>query len=141
MNRSLRLFSVLVIILAASLFSCESKQKAEVGKAGETQQTAGPVVDVSKQMPLQGPYKKEQGNCWIVGLPQYENSSDNMKEGTRSKLVLYEDGKPLGPAHSLHDDIRTKGGGRYSHWTDTLYFSASDNSDPNKNGRKYSFSN
>lgn len=29
------------------------------------------------------------------------------------------------------------GAGRYSHWGRTLYFSASDNSDPNKNGRCY----
>jgi hypothetical protein len=50
----------------------------------------------------------------------------------------------------LHDDIRALGGGRYSHWIgsdqgtpdgvleSSLYFSASDNSDPNENGRRYS---
>ena len=49
-----------------------------------------------------------------------------------------EDGKPLGPAHAVHEDIRTKGRGAYSHWTaDLLYFSASDNGDPRKNGRAY----
>ncbi len=49
-----------------------------------------------------------------------------------------EDGKPLGPGAPVHEDIRTKGRGAYSHWTaDLLYFSASDNGDPRKNGRAY----
>jgi len=56
----------------------------------------------------------------------------------RSGLMLFEDGRPLGPAHAVHDDIRKKGRGRYSHWTrGTLYFSTSDHSDPRTNGRTY----
>jgi hypothetical protein len=52
---------------------------------------------------------------------------------------MLEDGKPLGPAHALHHSIARDGGGRYSHWAgNTLLFSASDNSDPNANGRSYS---
>jgi hypothetical protein len=58
--------------------------------------------------------------------------------GNRSALILYEDGKPLGPARAVHAQIREHGQGRYSHWTRaTLYFSTSDNSDPRVNGRKY----
>ena len=136
MGKTVRLYSALVIILAAFLFSCENKQKAGVGGTA-----AGPIVDASKQTSLQGPFQKDTSHAWIALLPQYESAADNMKESAKSKLVLYEDGKPLGPPHSLHDDIRTKGGGRYSHWQANIYFSASDNSDPNKNGRKYAFSN
>ncbi|GJM21720.1 MAG: hypothetical protein DHS20C15_16350 [Planctomycetota bacterium] len=55
-----------------------------------------------------------------------------------SQLVLLEDGLPLGPAHAGHDDIRTLGAGRFSHWGDKLYFSSSDGSDPRDNGRVYS---
>lgn len=54
-----------------------------------------------------------------------------------SQLVLLEDGRPLGPAHSAHTQIRHKGEGRYSHWNDDLIFSASDNSDPGTNGKRY----
>jgi SAM-dependent methyltransferase len=53
---------------------------------------------------------------------------------------LYEDGVPLGPRHSLHEDIRTLGGGRYAHWVHQLYFSTTDHSDPNTNGRSYQYS-
>jgi len=39
--------------------------------------------------------------------------------------------------HAIHGDIAKQGNGRYSHWGNSLVFSASDNSDPNTNGRSY----
>jgi|GEM_PF-1785751 len=59
-----------------------------------------------------------------------------------SPVVIFEDGKPLGPAHSTpHSDIGTLGRGRFSHWenggTSVLVFSSSDNTDPETNGRSY----
>ncbi|MEI6503638.1 MAG: tetratricopeptide repeat protein, partial [Armatimonadota bacterium] len=64
----------------------------------------------------------------------------DQETGGKSELVLLEDGKPLGPAHSLHQLIRDEGKGRYSHWGRTgLYFSSSDNSDPLTNGRQYTY--
>jgi pectate lyase len=56
----------------------------------------------------------------------------------RSRLKLFEDGRELPYPHSSHDDIRELGAGRYSHWGNAVYFSSSDNSDPGKNGRRYS---
>jgi hypothetical protein len=55
----------------------------------------------------------------------------------RSRIVVLEDGKRLAPGHAIHDDIRSIGRGRYSHWGDTLYFSSSDGTDPRTNGRRY----
>jgi SAM-dependent methyltransferase len=51
--------------------------------------------------------------------------------------VLLEDEVPLGPAHAHHYAIRNQGRGRFSHWSNTLFFSASDNTNPNDNGRSY----
>jgi radical SAM protein with 4Fe4S-binding SPASM domain len=48
-----------------------------------------------------------------------------------------EDGIPLGPRNALHADIREFGHGRYSFWYEHVYFSASDNTDPRTNGRRY----
>lgn len=66
---------------------------------------------------------------------------DNNDNGHASNLRLLEDCKPLGPPHSLHADIWSKGEGRYSHWgvgaNAVLYFSASDNSDPTVNRKEY----
>ena len=55
----------------------------------------------------------------------------------RSRLELLEDGRPLGPAHSLHQTIDGVGRGAYSHWGKALVLSSSDGSDPRSNGREY----
>jgi hypothetical protein len=57
-----------------------------------------------------------------------------------SSAVLLENGISLpGPANAPHDDIRRLGGGRYSFWRSSVYFSTPDNSDPRANGRIYTF--
>lgn len=58
---------------------------------------------------------------------------------TTSTLKVYENGNALGPAHSSHQDVRTIGRGKFSHWGNDLYFTASDNTDPRSNGRKYTY--
>lgn len=60
--------------------------------------------------------------------------------GSTSNLQLRENGHLLGPAHYGHVDIREGGKGRYSHWRERLWFSASDSTDPRSNGRSYSIS-
>jgi hypothetical protein len=67
----------------------------------------------------------------------FDIDGDTTMAPKASSLKVYEDGIALGPAHSQHDDIRQLGQGRYSHWGDTLYISASDNSDPRTNKSRY----
>ncbi len=64
-------------------------------------------------------------------------TGDSSGELRRSTLTLYEDERPLGPAHVEHKNIRSKGGGAYSHWGERLNFSTSDNSDLFSNERHY----
>ena len=66
--------------------------------------------------------------------------SDSPTQLTVSSLRIFENGKEIGPPHSVHNDIRTAGKGRFSHWLGGLYFSTSDNSDPRTNGRTYTYS-
>ncbi len=66
-------------------------------------------------------------------------AADSNEDPTRSRLRLFEDGNPLPGAHSPHQEIADLGGGRYSHWGRAIIFSASDGSDPNTNGRSYSY--
>lgn len=54
-----------------------------------------------------------------------------------AEYILFEDEKVLGPANCLHDSIRSEGDGRYSIQGNSIYFSASDSSDPRANGRCY----
>jgi O-methyltransferase len=75
------------------------------------------------------------GHSFSVELPG--SSGDNVQDLRGSRLQLLEDGFQLGPPHAEHGEIETTGQGCYSHWGETLYFSASDNSDPRTNGRRY----
>jgi hypothetical protein len=52
-------------------------------------------------------------------------------------LLLFQDGIPLGPADSSHDQIRRSGGGRYSHWGDAVYFSSVDGTHPLQHDYSY----
>jgi hypothetical protein len=78
-------------------------------------------------------FRPEQGHCFLAEVPTHLLSDSD----SASRLRVYEDERELGPPHSAHDDIRTHGSGRFSHWGAQLYFSASDNSDPRVNGRRY----
>lgn len=78
-------------------------------------------------------FSHEAQHCWVAQVPPGLLSDRE----SASRLVVYEDDRPLGPAHCGHDDIRREGGGRFSHWGAQVYFSTSDNSDPRTNGHNY----
>lgn len=69
-------------------------------------------------------------------LPQIGDSNEYP---TASTLRLFENGVELGPAHTAYREICTYGKGRFVHWGTKLYFSASDNTNPATNGRKYTY--
>lgn len=77
------------------------------------------------------------GQLWVVPLPRSFPPGDDPSNPSRSTLELFEDGKPLGPGHDLHEDIGRLGAGRYSHWQRNLNFATSDGTDPRSNGRRY----
>ncbi|MBI3445834.1 MAG: radical SAM protein [Magnetospirillum sp.] len=88
---------------------------------------------------LRRPFLADGGHCVLVNLPgQSPPWGDTCESPDWSRWTLYEDERPLGPAHSQHVEIRSDGGGRYSHWQTKVYFSSSDNSSPNTNRRLYS---
>ena len=87
---------------------------------------------------LPSPFQSAEGGLWLANLPlDMHPLTDTNGHTERSRLRLFEDAREVGPGHSLHDSIISQGKGRYSFWKDTLYFSTSDGSDPNVNGRLY----
>jgi hypothetical protein len=115
------------------------------GKAG-----ASPAAEVATPLGpwhwrLNPPFQADGPCGWVASLDLASTLAglaplaDDLEDMERSPLRLCEDGRPLGPAHSLHSRIRTVGGGRYSHWATghMLLFSTPDNSDPNRNNRVY----
>jgi glycosyltransferase involved in cell wall biosynthesis/SAM-dependent methyltransferase len=76
------------------------------------------------------------GTSWRVPLAHLATMADSVTS-TGSPLILLEDGRPIGPAHTAHDMIRSKGGGCFSHWGEQLYLSTTDGREPSSNGRIY----
>jgi hypothetical protein len=103
--------------------------------------TYHPISKNSISQKLQGPFNHEGGYCWVVQLPEFKDWADSPPQEKRSTLIIYENGRALGPPHSIHDTVCNLGQGRFSHWEGKLYFSTSDNSDPNTNGRQYAIRN
>ncbi|MCA6121823.1 hypothetical protein J6500_07905 [Bradyrhizobium sp. WSM 1704] len=88
---------------------------------------------------MQGPFKQFMKTHLYVWYDRERDvqGADSAEDPKRSKLRLFEDQTELGPAHSSANDIIAHGRGRFVHWSDTIQFSTSDNSDPNTNGRVY----
>lgn len=78
-----------------------------------------------------------EGFGYCAELPGYREIADDKENPRRSPLLVYEDGVLLGFPHAGRCAIAEKGEGRFSHWEDRLYFSASDNADPRAVGRRY----
>lgn len=86
-----------------------------------------------------GGFQRKGAMGWVVELPSHlEPLTDTNTAHRRSPLILLENGKPSGHGHDSHAAVLNEGGGRYSFWDGWLYFSTSDGSDPNENGRTYS---
>lgn len=107
-------------------------------RAGERTQTSVTKKSVKNCVVLKGPFQKVGNVGWYGVLsPDLLLLADDEENPKQSTVLLLEDGVPLGPAHALHDIIRNKGLGSFSHWGKSVYFSTIDNSDPNTNGRQY----
>lgn len=129
---------VMVIVLAVAAFTagCDSKDSTPVSKGAVKE----PIFSKPQQPVLQLDPKAvapESGLAFSYATPQLASEADTSEQANRSPYLLMEDGKPLGPPHSIHDDIRKNGKGAWSHWGQAIYFSSSDGTDPRQNNRKY----
>lgn len=113
---------------ASDSLSLISALKAEPVPARETE-IAETVLDPAS-------FVHESGHCWVAPLLEIgqESADEHLLD---CGLRLLENDLPLGPAESLHSEIRSNGAGAYSRWGKQLYFSTSDNTSPEQNGRRY----
>lgn len=89
------------------------------------------------RQPLKGPFHRLAGNAWIThGAP---GNGDNDDARFQSDVCVYEDTLRLTMAHQPIEAIAQGGEGRFSHWGGAILFSTSDGSDPNTNGRTYTY--
>jgi MoaA/NifB/PqqE/SkfB family radical SAM enzyme len=86
---------------------------------------------------LVGPFVYRGGNIWVA--PMDPAGADSEADPFASALCLYENNTRLTISHSNESAINVGGSGRYQHWNNALYFSTTDGSNPNTNGRTYTF--
>jgi hypothetical protein len=86
---------------------------------------------------LQRPFEQVDNHLYRAPVRSIQDVSDRPGKEDRSPVLLCENGKLIGAPHTQHEEIAKYGGGLFSHWGHSVYFSASDNSDPNSNGREY----
>lgn len=81
---------------------------------------------------LGGPFEHVDGAAWKARI-----AGEGV--GRPEKLMLYEDASPIGWPNAPVSSIAGWGHGRYRVDAGELIFSATDDTDPNANGRKYAF--
>lgn len=97
-----------------------------------------PIFTNRRHLELISPFTANDPLVWVASTPQFKNFADTASEPRRSTLLMWEDDIPLSFPHCGYQNILQFGKGRYRHWEDSVYFTASDNSNPNTNGRHYS---
>src|SRR5436190_23295087 len=83
-------------------------------------------------------FRHLEGHCYILPLPDLVHQSDGpFRSRSEVGVSLWEDDRGIGDQTPFVMDVISKGRGAYLHFGDVLLFSASDNSNPNENGRVY----
>ena len=98
----------------------------EKNDAGETEYVVAPSE-----------MRHVEGHCWSAQIGTIYGMGDWAGEKQRSRLKLREEGLELGPSHSDLVAIAEEGRGRFAHHGPNLFFAASDNTPPDRNGRRY----
>lgn len=83
------------------------------------------------------PIQHKKDHCYAFDVPLC--CPLNPRDWSDSRWYVFEDGKPLGPRNTPFPLIAQDGMGRFTYYRGQLCFSTSDNTDPNTNGRQYSY--
>ncbi len=131
-------FNAMPYMLAA--LSKAGLDEAGYAKVARVNTPAPPFEEIFDPKKIAAPWKWKGQDSHLFGYEMTHGAPDD--RAGRTKLLLYEDGKLLGPAHNGHIDTMEKGMGRWSHWgAHSIQFSSSDNTDPRTNGRQYKIVN
>jgi transposase len=112
-------------------------------------ETTAPVLDPGRgktktgqlfaTLTVLGSFLRDEGKCWTALLAQLPPGDGPRGDVSRCPTApSLRRQSAVGPGGSSARANRREGGDRYSHWRSLLYFSTSDDSNPNANGRVYS---
>lgn len=96
-----------------------------------------PGLVLHREVALEGPFEHAGSRFAFEAEVPRELPQDHNGTIVNSRAVVLEDGKELGPAHAGVARVDEVGSGAFAHLREGLWFSTSDGSDPNSNGRSY----
>ncbi|WP_432714754.1 pectate lyase family protein [Pedobacter sp.] len=137
--------SMFLLLIVLTFSKCkkdlnEVVPQDEVEMSAETQAATTTTTTESAPKALSMTNAKSDGGYAYKVNVNLGTTGDSPEKPSSSTVKIYENGVELSAAHSTHADIRKIGKGNYSHWlTSTIYLSASDNSNPKTNGKKYTY--
>ena len=132
----LRLLIYACVVIASFFVSLDLLEYFDA--SGVTNCAAGASCCPNGQsIDLSPPLSHLEGYAYKVSIPQLSDVGDTERVMTRSPTVVCEGDHQMGPSHTPFQEIIQKGAGRFIHYNDMVVFSASDNTDPNSNGRRY----
>jgi pectate lyase len=137
--------SMLLLLIVLTFSKCKKDSNEiipqdEIALSAETQAaTSTTTVSTPKKLDVSNA-KSDGGYAYKINV-NLGTPGDSPENPKISKVRLFENGVELTGAHATHADIRNIGKGKFSHWlTTSLYFSASNNSNPKTNGKQYTYS-
>ncbi len=90
------------------------------------------VVAARSRSPADDGFHPEKGHAWQWPVPDLATLADDSRpERKGSPVFVFEGDTQLPWPYAKHDDIRTLGRGRHSHWGTIMVFSTLNNADPN----------
>lgn len=92
------------------------------------------ILNASPLVDLRPPFTPAGGFAWRADASKQASTL-----GEPARLMLYEDGVPIGWPNQSPDAIKHWGRGRYGVDNGDLVFSSTDNSDPHQGGRSYQY--
>jgi pectate lyase len=140
-TRTFKKVAVISMVLCAIIYlgSCKKNGEAPSGGPDSTLSVSKNSFAAANVFTVDLTKIKSDGGYAYKTIYPLSQSGDSNTDPKASTLRLFENGKEIGPAHSIHQDIRDLGKGRFSLWDKDLFFSASDNTNPATNGRKYTY--
>lgn len=109
---------------------------SEVAERNTNENGAAGAAGLNDRFVLEAPFTASEGHAWLAPIPDLLLSSGTKHRAT---FRLFEDDTQVAAnGNAMHADITASGGGRHLFWPNFICFSATDNSDPNTSGHRYS---
>jgi hypothetical protein len=136
-DRRPRMAQRVIAIATLAVFAASIPEVVELMRSNRRLPSNYDGPRAEKVVRLVPPFSSVGGFAFVGKAAELADFGDDLEDNFRSPVLLFENNRQLGPAHSLHANIAAHGNGRFSHWGSSVIFSTSDGAAPDFAGRVY----